>query len=152
MIGGSAPNVGVLLACRAADGRRRRHDVAGDPRHDLRALCRRARPGLAGGLILGAAGFGNAVGPLLGGASDRRAQLALDLFPEPADRRVRHAASPGASSRADQQGIGHRSPHRLRGRRRALGRSLRASVRARPGIDLGWTDPLILGLFALAPP
>ena len=48
-----------------------------------------SRAGLAGGLILGAAGLGNAVGPLLGGIAHRRAGLALGLLPQPADRRVR---------------------------------------------------------------
>ena len=50
-----------------------------------------SKAGLAGGLILGAAGIGNAIGPLLGGAADRRAELALDLLRQPPDRRVRRA-------------------------------------------------------------
>ena len=41
--------------------------MAGDPRHDLRGPARGAA-GLAGGFILGAAGIGNAAGPLIGGA------------------------------------------------------------------------------------
>jgi MFS family permease len=40
--------------------------VAGDPRHDLRAAARE-KAGLAGGIIIGAAGLGNAIGPLIGG-------------------------------------------------------------------------------------
>ena len=37
LLGGVAPDVWVLLASRFLMGDRRRHDVAGDPRHDLRA-------------------------------------------------------------------------------------------------------------------
>ena len=40
------------------------------------------RAGLAGGLILGAAGIGNAAGPLIGGALTDFASVALDLLPQ----------------------------------------------------------------------
>ena len=46
-----------------------------------------SKAGLAGGLILGAAGIGNAMGPLLGGVLTDELSLALDLLPQRADRR-----------------------------------------------------------------
>ena len=48
-----------------------------------------SKAGLAGGLILGAAGIGNAMGPLLGGVLTDELALALDLLPQRADRRLR---------------------------------------------------------------
>ena len=64
--GGLAPDIWVLLASRALMG------VGGAMMWPAilgmtYALLPKDRAGLAGGLILGAAGFGNAVGPLLGG-------------------------------------------------------------------------------------
>ncbi len=66
VIGGLAPNVGVLLACRALMG------MGGAMMWPAilgmtYAILPSSKAGLAGGLILGAAGFGNAIGPLLGG-------------------------------------------------------------------------------------
>jgi MFS family permease len=66
VIGGFAPNVGVLLACRALMG------VGGAMMWPAilgmtYAILPSSKAGLAGGLILGAAGFGNAIGPLLEG-------------------------------------------------------------------------------------
>jgi MFS family permease len=66
VIGGVAPNVGVLLACWALMG------VGGAMMWPAilgmtYAILPSSQAGLAGGLILGAAGFGNAIGPLLGG-------------------------------------------------------------------------------------
>ncbi|MEX0696828.1 MAG: MFS transporter [Dongiaceae bacterium] len=67
LVGGLAPNIGILLASRALMG------VGGAMMWPAilgmtYGLLPKDRAGLAGGLILGAAGFGNAVGPLLGGA------------------------------------------------------------------------------------
>src|SRR5690242_7932839 len=66
VVGGFAPKAAVLLACRFLMG------VGGAMMWPAilgmtYALLPREKAGLAGGLILGAAGFGNAVGPLLGG-------------------------------------------------------------------------------------
>ncbi len=66
VIGGIAPNVWVLLACRFLMG------VGGAMMWPAilgmtYGLLPPSKAGLAGGIILGAAGFGNAVGPLLGG-------------------------------------------------------------------------------------
>ncbi len=64
--GGFAPNIWVLLAARALMG------VGGAMMWPAvlgmtYALLPDGKEGLAGGIILGAAGFGNAVGPLIGG-------------------------------------------------------------------------------------
>jgi EmrB/QacA subfamily drug resistance transporter len=66
LLGGAAPHVGVLLGARAVMG------IGGAMMWPAimgmtYALLPRGKEGLAGGLILGAAGFGNAVGPLIGG-------------------------------------------------------------------------------------
>ncbi len=67
LLGGAAPNVGTLLGARAVMG------IGGALMWPAimgmtYALLPKGKEGLAGGLILGAAGFGNAVGPLIGGA------------------------------------------------------------------------------------
>ena len=66
MIGGFSPNVEMLIACRAVMG------IGGAMMWPAilgmtYALVPDSRAGLAGGLILGVAGFGNAVGPMFGG-------------------------------------------------------------------------------------
>jgi EmrB/QacA subfamily drug resistance transporter len=66
VLGGLAPNIGTLLACRFAMG------IGGAMMWPAilgmtYALLPPSRAGLAGGIIMSAAGFGNAVGPLLGG-------------------------------------------------------------------------------------
>ena len=57
-----------------------------------------SKAGLAGGLILGAAGIGNAMGPLLGGVLTDELALALDLLPQRADRRLRRPGDLGSRS------------------------------------------------------
>src|SRR5680860_1191448 len=66
LLGGLAPDIGLVLACRALMG------VGGAMMWPAilgmtYAILPASKAGLAGGLILGAAGFGNAVGPMLGG-------------------------------------------------------------------------------------
>lgn len=66
LLGGVAPDAAWLIACRAAMG------VGGALMWPAilgmtYAVLPKAKAGLAGGLILGAAGLGNAVGPLVGG-------------------------------------------------------------------------------------
>jgi EmrB/QacA subfamily drug resistance transporter len=66
VLGGLAPGAVWLIACRAAMG------IGGAMMWPAilgmtYAVLPEAKAGLAGGLILGAAGFGNALGPLLGG-------------------------------------------------------------------------------------
>jgi EmrB/QacA subfamily drug resistance transporter len=66
LLGGLAPDIALVLACRALMG------VGGAMMWPAilgmtYAILPASKAGLAGGLILGAAGFGNAVGPMLGG-------------------------------------------------------------------------------------
>ena len=62
------------------------------------AILPEEKAGLAGGIILGAAGLGNAIGPLIGGVLTDAAELALDLLPQRADRDLRGRSSPTAWS------------------------------------------------------
>ena len=87
----------MLLACRFLDGYWRSLDVARDSRHDLLFAAARRKPGWPAALILGAAGFGNAVGPLLGGLLTDHCGLALDLLRQPSRR---------CSSRTHHDGCG----------------------------------------------
>ena len=147
MIGGYAPNVGVLLACRGLMG------VGGAMMWPAilgmtYGLLPSSRAGLAGGLILGAAGFGNAIGPLIGGALTDAISwrwifflnLPIAAFAVFVTWRI-VAADRGTLSdhRVDYDGIA------------LLSTGLFALLFALDeGIDLGWTDPVIVGLFALA--
>jgi EmrB/QacA subfamily drug resistance transporter len=105
------------------------------------------RAALAGALIIGAAGFGNAAGPLIGGfltdAFDWRWILALNL-PIAALasfvtwRYVPESSGEGADRRFDYAGVA------------TLSVGLIALLVALDEVTgLGWTDPVILGLFAL---
>lgn len=111
VIGGAAPSTTVLIACRALMG------VGGALMWPAilgmtYAILPASKAGLAGGLILGAAGLGNALGPLIGGvltvALSWRwvffANLPIAAFavlvtlwavprdkPEPTDRRIDYA-------------------------------------------------------------
>ena len=146
-IGGLAPNVGLLLACRGLMG------VGGAMMWPAilgmtYAILPQSKAGLAGGLILGAAGFGNAIGPLIGGAlTDALSwrwifflNLPIAAFAMLVTWRV---------VRADE---GRLADHRVDyGGIVLLSIGLLALLFALDeGIDLGWTDPLIVGLFALA--
>jgi EmrB/QacA subfamily drug resistance transporter len=112
------------------------------------ALAPKGREGLAGGLILGSAGFGNAVGPLLGGVlTDALSwrwifflNLPIAAFAILVTWRVVPAEKLDASDqRIDYGGV------------LALSIGLLALLLSLDlGIELGWTDPRILGLFAAA--
>ena len=106
------------------------------------------KAGLAGGLIMGAAGIGNAVGPLLGGTLtdllDWRwiffLNLPIAVLAVLVTWRVVERDKPtGRKERIDYTGVAMLSVGLF-----ALLLSLDM------GTDLGWTDPLILGLFALS--
>ncbi|HZD42073.1 MAG TPA: DHA2 family efflux MFS transporter permease subunit, partial [Terriglobales bacterium] len=145
--GGLAPNVGVRLGCRAL------MEIGGAMMWPAilgmtYALLPSSKAGLAGGLIIGAAGFGNAMGPLLGGvltdALSWRWIFFLNLpiaafamlvtwWVVQADEKTL------ADHRVDYAGIIFLSIGLF-----ALHFALDE------GIDLGWTDPLIIGLFVLA--
>lgn len=145
VLGGFAPDVSVLLASRAVMG------IGGAMMWPAilgmtYALLPASRSGLAGGLILGAAGFGNAVGPLLGGAlTDTLGwrwifflNLPIAAFAMFVTWRVVAKDQPTATDRRiDYGGVA------------ALSIGLLAILLALDeGTDRGWTDPLILGLFA----
>ena len=103
------------------------------------AILPEEKAGLAGGIILGAAGLGNAIGPLIGGVLTDLAELALDLLPQRADldlRRRRHLL-PGPRRGARDE----RPPDRLRRDHGALGGPRLAAGRPRPGRRLGLGRP-----------
>ncbi len=112
------------------------------------AIVPRSRAGIAGGLILGVAGFGNAVGPLLGGALTDLASwrwifflnLPIAAFAAFVTWRVVPATKrEDAERRLDYGGIV------------SLSVALMALLVALDlGADEGWTDPVILGLFAVS--
>lgn len=146
VIGGLAPNVWVLLGARFLMG------IGGALMWPAIlgmtfALLPPERAGLAGGIILGAAGFGNAVGPLLGGAlTDSigwRWIFFLNLPVAAAAMLITFKvvgpdAPSGARQRIDYPGIVALSVGIL---------SLLLALDE--GASRGWTDPLILGLFLL---
>jgi EmrB/QacA subfamily drug resistance transporter len=147
LLGGLAPNIGVLLGARAAMG------VGGAMMWPATlgmtyAILPANRAGLAGGLILGAAGFGNAVGPLLGGILTDTVgwqwifylNLPIAAFAVFVTWRVvPEDQGTLADRRIDYPGIA------------TLSLGLLALLLALDeGVDLGWTDPWILGLFGFA--
>ena len=147
LVGGLAPNIGVLLASRALMG------VGGAMMWPAilgmtYGLLPKDRAGLAGGLILGAAGFGNAVGPLLGGALTDAISwrwifylnLPIAAFAALVTWRVVADDVPTLPDRwIDYGGIA------------TLSIGLFALLLALDqGSDLGWFDPWILSLFGAA--
>jgi EmrB/QacA subfamily drug resistance transporter len=145
VIGGFAPNIWVLLASRGLMG------VGGALMWPAilgmtYGLLPKDRAGLAGGLILGAAGFGNAVGPLLGGVLTDAVSwrwifylnLPIAAFAMLVTWRVVEDDVPTVPDRwIDYGGIA------------TLSIGLFALLLALDqGSDRGWLDPWILGLFA----
>ncbi len=147
LLGGIAPNVYVLLAARGAMG------IGGALMWPAilgmtYGLLPPSKAGVAGGVIHGAAGFGKAVGPLFGGALTvlltwrwvfyvnlpiTAVAILVTWYIIPKDE-------PGsATHRIDYGGIATISVGLF-----ALLLSLDM------GADRGWTDPLILALFALS--
>ena len=112
------------------------------------AIVPRSRAGIAGGLILGMAGFGNAVGPLVGGVLTDLASwrwifflnLPIAAFAAFVTWRVVPATKvESAERRIDYAGVV------------TLSIALLALLLALDfGADEGWTDPMIIGLFAVA--
>ncbi len=147
LIGGLAPNIGLLLACRFVMG------IGGAMMWPAilgmtYGLLPASKAGLAGGIILGAAGFGNAVGPLLGGLLTdtlgwrwifylnlpvAAAAVLIVMVVVPRDATIEK------HERIDYPGMG------------TLSVGLLALLLALDwALDLGWTAPLILFLFALS--
>jgi EmrB/QacA subfamily drug resistance transporter len=146
LLGGLAPSVGILLAARAFMG------VGGAMMWPAilgmtYSLLPKGKEGLAGGLILGAAGFGNAIGPLIGGAlTDSVGWRWIFFLNVPIAafailvtwRVVGDDASTTADRRLDVPGVA------------ALSTGLLALLVALDqGTADGWTNPRILALFAL---
>ncbi len=147
LLGGLAPEIVWMIACRAFMG------VGGALMWPAIlgmtfAILPSEKAGLAGGLILGAAGFGNAVGPLIGGVLTDTAgwrwifflnvpiaalAVAITL------RTVHITQERAADRRIDYPGIA------------ALSIGLLALLVALDqGSSSGWTDPPILAAFGLA--
>ncbi len=147
LIGGLAPNIGLLLACRFAMG------IGGAMMWPAilgmtYGLLPASKAGLAGGIILGAAGFGNAVGPLLGGlltdtlgwrwifylnlpVAAAAVLIVFLVVPRDATRK--------GHERIDYPGMG------------TLSVGLLALLLALDwALDLGWTAPLILFLLVMS--
>ena len=147
VIGGVAPNVALLLTCRAVMG------VGGAMMWPAilgmtYAILPRSKAGLAGGLILGVAGFGNAVGPLLGG-------LLTDMINW---RWIFFLNLPIAAFailvtwRVVAKDEGSATEHRIDyGGIVSLSIALCALLLALDqGVDVGWTAPRIIALFVLS--
>ena len=147
LVGGAAPSVAVLLAARALMG------IGGALMWPAimgmtYALLPKGKEGLAGGLILGAAGFGNAVGPLIGGLlTDTLGwrwifflNLPIAAFAIAVTwRLVRDDPPTSADRRLDYGGIS------------TLSLGLVCLLLALDqGTDVGWTHPRILGLFGVS--
>jgi EmrB/QacA subfamily drug resistance transporter len=147
VIGGFASDIWLLLACRFAMG------VGGAMMWPAilgmtYGLVPADKAGLAGGVILGAAGFGNAVGPLLGGLLTdtigwrwiffvnlpvAAAAILIVMLVVPQDAETRH-----------DKGIDYLGMTVLTVGLLALLLALDWAL------DLGWTAPLIIGLFLTA--
>ncbi len=147
VLGGIAPNVELVIVCRALMG------VGGALMWPAvlgmtYAILPADKAGFAGGLILGVAGFGNAVGPMLGGfLTDELSwrwlffvNLPIALFAMFVTwREVDESAVDSAERRIDYLGVATLSV--------AVVSTLLALDE---GTDAGFTSPAILGLFATA--
>ena len=147
LIGGFAPNAAVLLACRFLMG------IGGAMMWPAilgmtYALLPREKAGLAGGLILGAAGFGNAVGPLLGGMLTDSVGWRWIFFVNLPVAAVAIAITM-AVVRCDETVKDHDAIDYAG--TATLSTGLLAMLLALDwALDLGWTAPLIIGLFVVA--
>jgi EmrB/QacA subfamily drug resistance transporter len=147
VIGGFAPDTWLLLSCRFAMG------IGGALMWPAilgmaYGLLPPEKAGLAGGVILGAAGFGNAVGPLLGGLlTDTigwRWIFFLNLPVAAAAILIVMLVVPQDSGAAHDKGIDYRGMTIL-----TVG-LLSLLLALDWALDLGWTAPLIVALFAIA--
>src|SRR5215472_87726 len=147
VIGGLAPDIWLLLACRFIMG------IGGAMMWPAilgmtYGLLPAAKAGLAGGIILGAAGFGNAVGPLLGGLlTDTvgwRWIFFLNLPVAAAAVLIVFLVVPTDADMKDHTGIDYQGMV-------VLSVALLALLLALDwALDLGWTAPLIVFLFVLS--
>ena len=147
LVGALAPNAPVLIGARVGMG------VGGALMWPAVlgmtfAALPPARAGLAGGLVLGVAGLGNALGPADRRRAHRRVQLAGDLLAQPPGRRVRGRSRPRSSStsRRSRRPSGGSTTPGSPPSRAGWSRSCSASTRR---VDWGWTDARVLAMFAL---
>ena len=147
IIGGFAPSISLLLACRFRMG-------VGGAMIWLAilgmtySLLPPSKAGLAGGIILGAAGFGNAMGPLLGGLlTDTlgwRWIFFLNLLVAAAAVMITLLVVPDHAPRTDHGKIDYLGTA-------VLSIGLLALLLALDwALDLDWTAPRIVFLFGLA--
>jgi EmrB/QacA subfamily drug resistance transporter len=147
LVGGLAPNIETLLAarfCMGIGGALMWPAVLGMTYRILP----KSKAGLAGGIILGAAGFGNAVGPLIGGALTDLASwrwiFFLNLPIALLGILVTWWTIPKAAVSEQEHGVDY-------GGIVVLSIGLLALLLALDqGTDLGWTNPGILGFFAVS--
>ena len=146
LIGGFAPNAAVLLACRFLMG------IGGAMMWPAilgmtYALLPRAKAGLAGGVILGAAGFGNAVGPLLGGMLTDTVGWRWIFFVNLPVAAVAIAITMSVVARDQTLKQDHAIDYAGTA---ALSTGLLAMLLALDwALNVGWTAPRIIGLFGL---
>jgi len=147
VIGGLAPDVGVLLASRflmGIGGAMMWPSVLGMTYRILP----KSKAGLAGGIIIGAAGFGNAVGPLIGGVLTDLVSWRWIFFLNLPIALIGIAVTwwviPKATSFAEEHRVDY-------GGIAVLSIGLLALLLALDqGTDLGWLNPRILAFFAVA--
>jgi EmrB/QacA subfamily drug resistance transporter len=147
LLGGLAPELWWLIGCRALMG------IGGALMWPAilgmtYAILPSDKAGLAGGLILGAAGFGNALGPLIGGTLADTLGWRWIFFLNVPVALIAIAVTWRMVHLSEERG----ETRRIRvGGVAALSTGLLALLIALDqGSSEGWTDPLILGLFALA--
>ena len=147
MVGGFAPNIWLLLAGRFLMG------IGGAMMWPAIlgmtfSLLPKSKAGLAGGLILGSAGCGNAFGPLLGGFLTDTVGwqwvFFLNLPIAVAAVVVTYLVVKPDADRTDHEGIDYLGMGVLTVGLFALLLALDLGTR------VGWTKPLILGLFAMS--
>ena len=147
MVGGLAPNIWLLLAGRFLMG------IGGAMMWPAIlgmtfSLLPKSKAGLAGGLILGSAGCGNAFGPLLGGFLTDTVGwqwvFFLNLPIAVAAVVVTYLVVKPDADRTDHEGIDYLGMGVLTVGLFALLLALDLGTR------VGWTKPLILGLFAMS--
>jgi EmrB/QacA subfamily drug resistance transporter len=146
VLGGLAPNVGILIACRALMG------IGGAMMWPailglVYAILPEDRASLGGALVIGTAGIGNAMGPMLGGALTDAFSWRWILFLNLpiagiaclVTWRTVHVPNPTDRSRIDYGGIATISIGLV---------ALLMALGQAP--DEGWTSPVVLGAFALS--
>ena len=146
LLGGFAPDVYTLIAARGLQG------VGGALMWPailglIYQILPAAKAGLAGGLVIGVAGIGNATGPLLGGALTELASwrwillinVPIAIIAVLVTWRTVHVTSPDEHGKVDYWGSLLLGVSLI---------SLLVSLTEAP--DVGWSDPLVWGLLIVA--